>query len=64
MTDKVLLRPSEAAELLAVGRSRLFELMASGELRSVKIGRSRRVPVAALTEYVERLVEAGVRHGS
>jgi excisionase family DNA binding protein len=57
MTDKVLLRPSEAAELLAVGRSRLFELMASGELRSVKIGRSRRVPVAALTEYVDSLGE-------
>jgi excisionase family DNA binding protein len=29
--------------------------MASGELQSVKIGRSRRVPAYALEEYVERL---------
>jgi excisionase family DNA binding protein len=59
MPEKVLLRPVEAADLLGIGRSRLFELMASGELRSVKIGRSRRVPVVAITEYVDRLLAEG-----
>jgi excisionase family DNA binding protein len=32
--------------------------MASGDLQSVKIGRSRRIPAAALEEYVEKLTQA------
>lgn len=54
-TEKLLLTPEEAAYALGVGRSTLFELMNSDELGSVKIGRSRRVPVTALDAYVERL---------
>jgi excisionase family DNA binding protein len=52
---RVLLRPEEAAEALSIGRSTVFHLMRSGELRSVKIGKSRRVPVDAVTEYVAGL---------
>lgn len=33
----------------------LYELIRSGRLRTVKQGRRRLVPVAALTEYVESL---------
>jgi excisionase family DNA binding protein len=53
--DRVLLRPEEVAEALSIGRSTVFALMRSGELRSVKIGKSRRVPVDAVTEYVAGL---------
>jgi len=53
--DRVLLRPEEVAQALSIGRSTVFGLMRSGELRSVKIGKSRRVPVDAVTEYVARL---------
>ena len=42
--DKLLLRPEETAEALAVGRDRIYELIGSGRLRSVKLGRSRRIP--------------------
>ena len=52
---RVLLRPEEVAEALSIGRSTVFQLMRSGELRSVKIGKSRRVPVDAVTEYVAGL---------
>jgi excisionase family DNA binding protein len=52
---RVLLRPEEVAEALSIGRSTVFHLMRSGELRSVKIGKSRRVPVDAVTEYVAGL---------
>jgi excisionase family DNA binding protein len=52
---RVLLRPEEVAEALSIGRSTVFALMRSGELRSVKIGKSRRVPVDAVTEYVAGL---------
>jgi len=45
----------EAARLLGVGRSTAYELLATGELESVHIGRSRRVPVVAVENYVARL---------
>jgi excisionase family DNA binding protein len=44
-----------AAYLLSMGRSKTCELIASGELESVKIGRSRRIPVQAIQDYVESL---------
>ncbi len=55
--DKLLLRPEEAAEVLSIGRSRLYELIGRGELASVRIGASRRVPARDLVRFVERLRE-------
>lgn len=56
MTGEMLLySPQEAAGLLGIGRSQMFELIASGEVESVKIGRRRKIPREALTTYVERL---------
>ena len=54
---KLLLRVEEAADLLGVGRTRVNALIGSGALHSVKIGGSRRVPAAALHEYVEDLTD-------
>lgn len=48
-----LLTPEEVAEHLRVGRTKVYELMASGRLRSVKIGRRRRVSPGALEEFIE-----------
>jgi excisionase family DNA binding protein len=45
----------ETAVALRVGRSKLYELMAAGKLRSVKIGGSRRIPATALAEFVAAL---------
>lgn len=53
--DKLLLRPKEAAELIGIGRTKVFELMRTGQLESVRIGSSRRIPAFALLDYVERL---------
>jgi len=49
---KLLLTPIEAAEQLAVSRTKVYELMAAGMLRSIHIGRLRRVPVDALRDFI------------
>ena len=56
-TLKLLLTPEEAAEALGVKRTFLYGLLMSGQLVSVKVGRSRRVPLIALHSYVERLTQ-------
>ncbi len=53
--DQLLLTPERAAERLDLGRTTVYALIASGELGSVKIGRSRRIPIDALTSYVDSL---------
>lgn len=45
----------EAAQLLRISRTKLYELLDSRELESVHIGRSRKVPADALRAYVEGL---------
>ena len=52
---RLLLRPEEVAQALGVGRTTVFELIRAGELRSVKIGKSRRIPTDAVREYVDGL---------
>lgn len=49
----------EASRVLRIGRTKTFELIKSGELRTVTIGRRRLVPVTAVEEYVARLVNQG-----
>ena len=43
---------------LGVGRSTVFQLLSSNRLRSVKIGRRRLVPQAAVDELVANLIES------
>ena len=57
--EKLLLRPAEAAAHLSVGRSKVYELMRLGQLRSVKIGGCRRIPRAALADLVASLQDSG-----
>jgi excisionase family DNA binding protein len=52
---KVLLTVDEAATALSLGRTITYSLVMRDEILSVKIGRRRLIPVAALYAYVERL---------
>lgn len=47
--QKLLLTPIEAAQVLGVGRSKIYELMRSGALGSVRIDNCRRIPVDDLS---------------
>ena len=50
----LLLTVVDAAQLLAIGRTTMYELIAAGEIELVHIGRCARVPVAELERYVAR----------
>jgi excisionase family DNA binding protein len=54
---RLLLTVPEAADALAISRSKLYELIAAGLVRSVRIDGSRRVPVEALETYVATLLD-------
>ena len=56
MDDQVrLLTIPEAAQRLRISRSKAYELIASGELEVVHIGRSCRVPAGAISDFVRGL---------
>lgn len=57
-TDATLvnLTITEAARRLRIGRTLMYALVMSGEIRSVTIGRLRRVPAHCLDEYINRLL--------
>ncbi|MFG1857021.1 helix-turn-helix domain-containing protein [Actinomadura geliboluensis] len=50
-----LYRVREAMALLSVSRTTLYALMDSGALRSVTVGRARRIPGTAIADYIARL---------
>lgn len=52
MTEKLLLTPEEAAEKLALSRTQIYALIKAKRIRSVKIGKARRISIAALEEFV------------
>lgn len=52
---RILYPASEVAEQLGVSLTTAKGLIGSGQLRSIKIGRARRVSAEALHEYVQRL---------
>ncbi|MFF1306553.1 helix-turn-helix domain-containing protein [Streptomyces sp. NPDC058307] len=44
----------EAARRLGIGRTKMYEYVSSGEIRSVKIGSLRRIPAEAVGEFLAR----------
>jgi excisionase family DNA binding protein len=54
--EKLLLRPSEVAELIGLGRSKVYEMLASGELPVVRLGKCIRVPADRLRERIDEIV--------
>jgi excisionase family DNA binding protein len=51
----LLVSVRDAAALLGIGRTTVYELIAAGELEAVHIRRAVRVPMAAIEEYVAHL---------
>jgi excisionase family DNA binding protein len=54
MTEPLLVTVREAAALLGLGRDRAYELVRSGRIRCIQVGRKRLVPRSELEAFVER----------
>jgi excisionase family DNA binding protein len=50
-------RPAEAALLLGVCRDTVYVLLRSGQLRSIKAGRARLIPLSAIDDYLSATEE-------
>lgn len=48
-----VLTPEMLMDILKIGRNTIYNLLRSGAIRSVRIGRQYRIPRDALTEYLE-----------
>jgi excisionase family DNA binding protein len=55
--DPLLVRVDEAARLLSLSRSTIYEMMDAGELPSVRRGAARRIPVAALHAWIANQID-------
>jgi len=53
----LLVTVKQASELLSLGQTEVYALIARGELASVKVGRLRRIPAQALHNFVASLQE-------
>ncbi len=51
--QRLLLRIPEVAETLGIGRTKIYEIIARGELPTVRIGRAVRISVTTLQKWVE-----------
>lgn len=49
---RLLLTPEEAACALGISRAKLYPMLMRKQIPSIRIGNSRRIPVAALEQYV------------
>lgn len=52
---RLLYRVTEAAEVLSLSRAKVYELINSGALRSVRIGGARRITAEDLAAFVASL---------
>lgn len=52
----MLFSVEEVADILHIGRSTVFKLIKDGKIQSIKLGRSRRIPIDAMQDYVDDLI--------
>ncbi|MBZ4320338.1 helix-turn-helix domain-containing protein [Streptomyces huiliensis] len=59
MADDLLLTVPEVMARLRLGRSTVYDLIRSGRLRSITVGRCRRIPVSSLRDFIaDQIAEA------
>lgn len=56
--SNTLLTVEAAAKRLSIGRTTMYGLIKANQITTIRVGHLRRVPLFAITEYVERLTAA------
>ena len=51
--DPLMIKPSEAATLLGIGRTKIYQLIRANAIPSRRVGKSIRLPLALLKAWVE-----------
>ncbi len=57
--EPICVKVNDAARMIGVGRTKLYELIASGEIEAIKLGKSTRITTASLHALVSRQREPG-----
>jgi excisionase family DNA binding protein len=52
---RLLLTVEEAADRIGICRSNMFKLIRQGDIKSVRVGRLRRITPAALEDFIQKL---------
>ncbi|KMS57573.1 helix-turn-helix domain-containing protein [Sphingobium cupriresistens] len=52
--EPICVRVNEAARMIGVGRTKFYELIAAGEVETVKLGKATRITTASLHDLVRR----------
>ena len=60
--DKQLLTIEETAEILSLGKTKIYEFINTNQLMAVKIGKSRRVVARSIEDFVDQRI-GGVSGG-
>jgi len=49
----ISVRVKQACEIIGIGRSKLYQLIASGEIETIKIGCATLIPISSLHQFIE-----------
>lgn len=60
-SEPIAVSPTRAAQLVGLGRSRIFGLIRDGDLPSFKVGRRRLIAVSELRGFIARKVADGAK---
>lgn len=54
--ENYILTIDEACEQLRIGKSGLYQLLRSNQLKSFRIGRNWKIPQSSITEYIKKQI--------
>ncbi len=52
--EKLLLKATEASQMTGYSKNTIYGLIASGQLKSIRLGKAIRIPLKALEEWIEK----------
>ena len=55
--DMTILTPTEVQDYLMVGKNEVYRLLGEGEIKGFRMGRTWKIPVKAVDEYIDKRME-------